>query len=163
MKLSEIKLFEEPIPTQTAEEVWAENEADSAQFITTTVYHVRPIANKKGMYEVLFDDKGKRKTYGTMNQEDLEASFAPMRPNQQPDAEGFMTYRSGDVYDAFKYGGDPVKVELGATKDEDAAGGQTVKLAKGDFMLRQDNGDEFTYTVEKANYFSNQYVKKTGS
>lgn len=161
MRLSEIKLFEEPIPTQTAEEVWAENESEATQFITTTVYHVRPISDKKGMFEVLFDDKGKRKTYGTMNQEDLDASFAPMRPNQQPDAEGFLTYRSGDVYDAFKYGGDPVKVTLSASKDEDVPGGQTVKLSKGDFMLRQDNGDEFTYTVEKANYFSNQYVKKT--
>lgn len=163
MKLSEIKLFEEPIPTRSAEELWDENESNSAQFITTTVYYVRPIEGKKGTLEVLYDDKGKRKTYGTMSQEDLDASFAPMRPNQQPDAEGFLTYRSGDVYDAFKYSGDPVKVELGASKDEDAAGGQTVKLSKGDFMLRQDNGDEFTYTVEKANYFSNQYVRKSGS
>lgn len=163
MKLSEIKLFEEPIATRTAEELWEENEGDSAQFITTTVYYVRPIEGKKGMFEVLFDDKGKRKTYGTMNQEDLDASFAPLRPNQQPDAEGFTTYRSGDVYDAFKYNGDPVKVALGASADSDSPGGLTVKLSKGDFMLRQDNGDDFTYTVEKANYFSNSYIKKSGS
>jgi hypothetical protein len=161
MKLSEITLLEEPIPTRTAEELWSENEGDSAQFITTTVYYVRPIEGKKGTFEVLYDDKGRRKTYGTMSQEDLDASFAPMRPNQQPDAEGFLTYRSGDVYDAFKYAGDPVKVALSASADEESPGGLTVKLSKGDFMLRQDNGDEFTYTVEKANYFSNSYVKKT--
>lgn len=161
MKLSEITLLEEPIPTRTAEELWGENEGDSAQFITTTVYYVRPIEGKKGTFEVLYDDKGRRKTYGTMSQEDLDASFAPMRPNQQPDAEGFLTYRSGDVYDAFKYAGDPVKVSLSASADEESPGGLTVKLSKGDFMLRQDNGDEFTYTVEKANYFSNSYVKKT--
>lgn len=161
MKLSEIKLFEEPIQTRAAEELWSENEGDASQFITPTVYFVRPIAGKKGMFEVLFDEQGKRKTYGTMNQEDLDASFAPMRPNQQPDAEGFVTYRSGDVYDAFKYGGDPVKVSLGTSKDEEAPSGVVVKLSKGDYMLRQDNGDEFTYTVEKANYFSTNYVKKT--
>jgi hypothetical protein len=161
MKLSEIKLFEEPIETKTAEDLWSENSGDSAQFITTTIYYVRPISEKKGMFEVLYDEGGKRKTYGTMNADDLAASFAPMRPNQQPDAEGFSTYRSGDVFDAFKYNGDPVKVELGASKDAESAGGLTAKLNKGDFLLRQDNGDEFTYTVEKANYFANQYTKKT--
>ena len=156
MKLSEIKLFEEPIETKSAEDLWSENEGDSAQYITTTTYFVRPISGKNGMYEVLYDEAGKRKTYGTMNKEDLDAAFAPMRPNQQPDAEGFLTYRSGDVYDAFKYNGDPVKVTLSG--EESPA--QTVKLAKGDFLLRQDSGNEFTYTVEKANYFSNQYVRK---
>ncbi|WP_407303742.1 hypothetical protein [Acinetobacter sp.] len=161
MKLSEIKLFEEPIETRAAEELWQENGSEAAEYITTTVYFVRPISDKKGMYEVLYDEQGKRKTYGTMNKEDLDASFALMRPNQQPDAEGFLTYRSGDVYEAFKYGGDPVKVTLGASKDDESPGGLTVKLSKGDFILRQDNGDEFTYTVEKANYFSNQYTRKT--
>lgn len=162
MKLSEIKLFEEPIETKSAEGLWSENEGDSAQYITTTVYYVRPIANKKGMFEVLYDEGGKRKSYGTMTKEDLDAAFAPMRPNQQPDAEGFLTYRSGDVYDAFKYNGDPVKVALsGSAGGETPPGGQTAKLSKGDFLLRQDNGDEFTYTVEKANYFGNLYVKKS--
>ena len=113
MKLSEIKLLmEEPIETRAAEELWSENEGDATQYITTTIYYVRPIAGKKGMFEVLYDEQGKRKSYGTMTKEDLDASFALMRPNQQPDAEGFMTYRSGDVYEAFKYSGDPVKGDL---------------------------------------------------
>lgn len=161
MKLSEIKLFEEPIQTRSAEELWSENEGDASQYITTTVYFVRPI-EKKGMFEVLYDEAGKRKSYGTMSKEDLDAAFAPMRPNQKPDAEGFLMYRSGDVYDAFKYNGDPVKVTLSASAGgETPPGGQTVKLSKGDFMLRLDNGDEFTYTVEKANYFGNNYTRKT--
>lgn len=163
MKLAEIKLLEEPIQTKDAETLWSENEGDATQYITTTVYFVRPIAGKKGMFEVLYDDKGKRKSYATMTKEDLDASFTPMRPNQQPDAEGFITHRSSDVYDAFKYNGDPVKVTLGASADtETPLAGVTVKLSKGDYLLRQDNGDEFVYTVEKANYFSNQYMKKTG-
>lgn len=161
MRLSEIRLFEEPIETKTAEDLWSENESSSAQYITTTVYFVRPIAGKKGMYEVLYDEEGKRKTYGTMNKEDLDASFALVRPNQQPDAEGFLTYRSGDVYDAFKYNGDPVKVQLGTPADSSSSADVVVRLNKGDFMLRQTTGDEFTYTVEKANYFSNAYVKKS--
>ena len=160
MKLSELKLFEDQLETKTAEDLWNENEDSSAQYITTTVYFVRPSENKKGMFEVSYDNEGKRQTYGVMNKEDLDASFALIRPNQQPDAEGYLTYRSADVYDAFKYTGDPVKVELGKPADRSSSSDIVVKLQKGDFMLRQAEGDNFTYTVEKANYFSNQYVKK---
>jgi hypothetical protein len=161
MKLHELKLFEEPIQTRSAEEIWAELGSDASQFITTTVYYVRPLRGDANRYEVLFDDKGKRKPYGVMDEEDLNAAFAPIRPNQRPDAEGFLAYRSADVYDAFKYGGDPVKVTLGASTDGENPGGQTVKLNKGDYLLRQDDGNDFTYTVERANFFDNNYTKKT--
>jgi len=36
-----------------------------------------------------------------------------------------------------------------------------VLMNKGDYLLRQTSGDNFIYTVEKANYFDNGYVKKT--
>ena len=159
MKLSELKLFEEPIQTMTAEDVWSQGGDDVAQYITTTVYHVRPVEGAANKYEVLFDINGKRKSYGTLDQEDLQAAFAPMRPNQKPDAEGFLTYRSADIYQAFKYTGDPVKVVI----DKASAGetnGQTVKLSTGDYLLRQDDGSDFIYSVERDSYFSNGYVKK---
>jgi len=159
MKLHEIKLFEEPVPTRTAEEVWGEGEGEAAQYITTTVYYVRPLEGEKDQYEVLYDDRGKRKTYGKMDEEDLDAAFAPVRANQRPDAEGFTQYRSADLYSAFKYGGSPCKVSI---EDPQAgeAGPQTVKLNTGDWMLRQDDGKDFIYTVERANYFDNSYTKK---
>lgn len=159
MRLSEIKLYEEPIQTRAAEEIWGEGESGAAQYITTTVYYVRPIQGEADQFEVLYDDKGKRKTYGKMDQEDLEAAFAPMRANQKPDAEGFTTYRSADVFDAFKYTGEPVKVTL-TDATEGTAPGQTVKLNSGDWLLRQDDGNNFIYTVERANYFDNNYTKK---
>lgn len=162
MKLAEIKLLEEPIPTRSAEELWAENGNEAAQYITTTIYYAKPVAGNKDMFDVLYDEQGKRKKYGTMNEDDLKAAFAPLRPNQKPDAEGFMSYRSADVYDAFKYSGDPVKVALGEAPVEGGAPvGDTVKLNKGDYLLRQDDGDNFIYTVERANFFDNGYVKKT--
>jgi len=159
MKLSELKLFEEPVQTRTAEEVWQEGGADASQYITTAVYYVRPIKGEQDKYEVLVDQNGTRKTYGTMDEEDLNAAFAPMRPNQKPDAEGFTTYRSADVYQAFKYGGDPIKVTIEKAPDGEEDG-QTVKLSTGDYLLRQDDGNDFVYSVERANYFDNGYIKK---
>lgn len=161
MKLSEIRLFEEPIPTRSAEELWSENEGESAQYITTTIYYVKP-TEKKDQFEVQYDDAGKRKRYGVLSKEDLTAAFTPIRPNQKPDAEGFVQHRSADVFDAFKYTGSPVKVVLSgdAPLDGEAPAGETVKLSNGDYMLRQDTDDEFVYTIEKANFFDNGYVKK---
>lgn len=162
MRLAEIKLLEEPIPTSSAEELWAENGGEAAQYITTTIYYAKPVEGSKGMFDVLYDEHGKRKKYGTLSEDDLNAAFAPIRPNQKPDAEGFLSYRSADVYDAFKYAGDPVKVVLGeAPAEGEAPVGDTIKLNKGDYLLRQDDGDNFVYTIEKANFFDNGYVKKT--
>jgi hypothetical protein len=162
MKLSEIKILkEEPIPIRSAEELWQENGSDGTQYITTTVYFARPVQGKRDAYDVFYDQQGKRKKYGTMNEEDLNAAFAPLRPNQKPDAEGFLSYRSADVYDAFKYSGDPVRVTLGEEPPEEAAAADTVKLNRGDYLLRQDDGKNFTYSIEKDAYFSNGYTKKT--
>lgn len=159
MKLSEIKLLEEPITTRTSEEIWDEGSGDAAQYILTTVYYVRPLQGEADQFEVLYDDQGKRKPYGKMDKEDLEAALTPMRANQRPDAEGFLTYRSADLYDAFKYNGDPVKVTI-EKAPEGEANGQTLKLNKGDWLLRQDDGNDFVYTIERANYFDNKYTKK---
>jgi len=159
MKLSEIKLLEEPVQTRTAEEVWQEGGTDAAQYITTAIYYVRPVKGEADKYEVLVDQNGTRKTYGVMDEEDLNASFAPMRANQKPDAEGFTTYRSADVYQAFKYGGDPIRLTIDKAPDGEEDG-QTVKLSTGDYLLRQDDGTDFVYSVERANYFDNGYVKK---
>lgn len=162
MKLSEIKrLFEEPIEVKEAADLWSENEGDAASYITSTVYYVKPSDAKKGFFDVTFDDDNdKRKLYGTISKDDLDAAFTPLRGNQSADAEGYLQYRSADVYDAFKYGGDPVKVNLGEDPD-DKSSPAVVLMNKGDYLLRQTSKNDFTYSVEKANYFDNGYVKKT--
>jgi hypothetical protein len=158
MKLQELKLFEEPIETRQAEELWDENESDSNTYITTTVYYIKPHPKSDDRFDVFYDENGTRKLYGTLKGEDVSASFAPVRPNQKPDAEGYLTYRSGDVYDAFKYNGEPVKVVLATGKDGKA--GSTAKLNKGDYLLRLDDGNNFTYSVEPGAKFDNSYTKK---
>jgi len=57
----------------------------------------------------------------------------------------------------------PNRTELIHAKITDIATGpeqQTVKLSTGDYLLRQDDGNDFVYSVERANYFDNGYVKK---
>ena len=61
--------------------------------------------------------------------------------------------------DAFKYEGDPVKVTIDKAPEGEESG-QTLKLNKGDWLLRQDEGNDFVYTIERANYFDNNYSKK---
>lgn len=152
MKLHELKLFEEPIPSTTAEQLWQENGEGSAQFISKSIFLARPSEEKEGEYEVYSEQGNKRKLYGVLSEEDFESAFTQLRPNEKPDVEGFLTYRFADVYDAFKYGGDTIKVTL--------SDGVVEKLSKGDYLLRQESGDEFIYTIEKANYFDNNYMKK---
>ncbi len=161
MKLHEIKplrLYEEPIPTQDAEEVWSSNASDAASYITSVVYDVKPTPGRSGTFDVTFDKNGRRQLYGSISKEDLNAAFTPLRRNQMPDAEGYLQYRSSVVYDAFKYGGDPVKVNLGEQPDGDA---ETVLMNKDDYLLRQTTGSDFTYTIEKSDYFDLNYVKKS--
>jgi hypothetical protein len=153
MKLSEIKLFEQPIQTVSAEDLWTQNASASAEYITTTIYYVKPAQGKSDSFEVMFDEDGSRKQYGVMNKSDLDAAFAPIRPNQSPDAEGYIMYRSSDIFDAFKNTGDPVLVTLDSSPE-------TTKLNIGDYLLRHATGKDFTYTVERADYFDNSYVKK---
>lgn len=160
MKLTELKLFEGPIATITAEEAWAAGESTMAQYISATLYFVRPVTTgDKSKFEVMFDENGRRKLYATMDKEDLDASFTPVRPNQTPDAEGFIQYRTADAYDAFKWTGDPVKVTIQNSID----GGRnfTVKVNRGDWLLRQDDGSNFVYTVERDSYFNNNFIRKT--
>lgn len=156
MKLHELykfKITEEAIPIVPVKDLWDENEGNSKQYISATIYLAKLIPGKKNTLEVVFDEHGKRKRYGIMSDIDFNAAFVLLRPNQQPDAEGFLEYRSTDVYDAVKYTGDLTRVEI-----ED--GVPPEKLNTGDYLLRQDKGASFVYTIEKSAFFDNGYVRK---
>jgi hypothetical protein len=147
-----LNLREEAIEVRLASDVWKEGKDETKTFITTEVFYVREIKDSDPTkYEVYSDKENKRKLVGKMDKEDLEASYVPVRATQSEDAEGYKMYRSSDEVEAFKYDGDTIKVDLE---------GQTSKLKKGDYLIRQSDENEFTYTVESAKYFEADYVEK---
>lgn len=153
MNLHKQIMVEETIPTTSAEDLWAQNSGDVGQYITTKIFQVLPITNKNiTKYTVYLDSENKRTLIGNMNQTKLDKSYTPVRPNQKPDAEGFTTYREIAEYEAFKYMGDTTKVTISDKT--------TVKLNKGDYILRQTAADNFVYSIELARYFDQYYTKK---
>lgn len=154
MKLHHIKpLNEEKIPVRPAEELWTENEELVKTYTPTTIYLVKDVEVDGDTQHQVFTEKGDRKVeYGTLSTADLEAGFTPLRSGDRADAEGYVKYReSGDV-EAVKYAGETVKVELDASSKE--------KLEKGDYLIRSSDDEDFTYHVEKAKDFDQEYVEK---
>ena len=139
------RLAEEAIEVQSAENIWKENKGDAKRYISNTVYFVRPAGEK---YEVTIEKNGKREPFATLSRIDLEKSFTPMRPNQNPDAEGFIQYRDVDEVEAFPYTEDTLKLNTGAL------------LRKGDYLVRKIDEDDFIYEVQKAKDFETAYTKK---
>ncbi len=147
MKLHELKsLREEALETKTAEDLWDESGADAAEYISTTEYAVRPMKDTKPTtYEVFKTVGDSRKPYGKFDAAELAKTLTPMRPNQSPDAEGFVAYRDPAKVEAFKFTGEPCKLQL-----DDK---QTVQLGKGDYLMRTVSGSSFKYTTEDAATF----------
>lgn len=75
----------------------------------------------------------------------------PIRANQTPDAEGFVTYTDPTEVEAFKYDGEPIRVKL-----DDS---QTVQMNKGDYLVRTVRGNNFEYNVEAASDFESTLKK----
>jgi hypothetical protein len=147
-----LSLREEAIEVKPADEVWTENKDEANTYVPTATYVVRKIkSSDPTRYEVFVDKDSKRTLVGKMDGAKLEAGYAPVRPNQTPDAEGFTTYRENLDLEAFKYTGDTIKVDLD---------GEKKTLAKGDYLLRHTEDDEFTYSVEAAEDFESDYAEQ---
>lgn len=148
--LSELlTLREEAIQTQLPEDVWGENKDSVKTYVTTVVYSVKEVEDSSPKkWEVFKDVDGKRKQVGTFDTAELEELYEPVRANQKPDAEGYTLYRDAGEVEAFKYEGDTTKLE------------GVKKLHKGDYLIRQEADDEFTYSVQSAKYFEQDYSEK---
>lgn len=144
MKLNEL-ITEEAIEVLSAEEVWKNGTVTT--FIPTSIYSARKEEGKWAVYK----EDGKRKLVDRFDSAAFEELYAPVRPNQKPDAEGFKTYRDNVEIEAVKYDGDTVKVSIGSG---------TKKLRKGNYLVRQEGEDSFSYTVRDAKYFESDYEVK---
>lgn len=150
MKLFEIKNLQESIEVLPAQQVWDQNSESSTTFISRTVYLGRQNDSEK--FEVYIETGGKRKLYATMSETDFVQAFTKINNSSQPDVEGFEKYRDASDIEAIKYSGETVKL--------DAGHGKTLKLSKGDYLIKSDDGDDFVYFVETSTNFEGEYVKK---
>ena len=138
-------LKEEALATQNAEDLWAENKDSAAEYRGSTTYEVRKVKDSEpAKFEVFAVNGTSRKPYGKMDAAQLKSALTPIRPNQNPDAEGFTTYVSNDKVEAYQHGGDPMKVMLGKVG---------ARLNKGDYLVRTNDGNDFQYSVEPASSF----------
>ncbi len=147
-----LSLREEAIETQLASDIWKEAKDSVKTFVPNAVYMVKKVKDSDPTkYEIYNDKDSKRKLVATMDAEELEDNYSPVRANQKEDAEGFTIYRDSTEVEAFKYDGDTIKVDLE---------GSTETLKKGDYLLRQVEGDEFTYSTQSAKTFESDYSEK---
>lgn len=147
-----LSLREEAIETKLASDIWKEAGDSAATYVTNAVYMVKKVEDSDpAEYEVYHDTDGKRRLVATMDAEELEDSYTPVRANQKEDAEGFTIYRDTNEVEAFKYDGDTIKVDLEGSKET---------LKRGDYLLRQVDEDEFTYSVQSAKTFEADYSEK---
>ena len=148
MKLHEIKnlsLSEEELETKSAEDLWGENGDAAAAYASTTQYQARQIPDTSPpKYEAFIVLSDKRKPYGEFTLPEFRKALKPIRPNQTPDAEGFMAYVDPQNVDAFKYTGQPVQVSID---------GQLLTMNTGDYMVRSVKGSSFEYSVEVSSDF----------
>lgn len=147
-----LSINEEAIETIKAADIWKENKDSAVTYVPNAVYMVRVVPDTEPTeYEVFSDVSGKRKLVAKMDPEELEDNYVPVRANQKEDAEGFTLYRDAEEVEAFKFEGDTSKIDLE---------GSTETIKKGDYLIRQTDEDEFTYSVQKAKYFEDNYTEK---
>ena len=144
-----IKVKEEALETIDAEELWSSG--DAATYVSNAAYLVRPIKGTVPTeYEVFSVVGDKRKMFGKFNAVELKRTLKPIRPNQTPDAEGFITYTDPAKVEAFKYDGEPAKVQI-----DDSV----VQISKGDYVVRTVKGNNFEYHIEDSGDFESTLKK----
>ena len=147
-----LSLREEAIEVVKAADLWKDNKDNVQTFVPNAVYSVKKVEDATPTeYEIYSDTSGKRKLVATMNAEELEDNYVPVRANQKEDAEGFTFYRDAEEVEAFKYEEDTVKIDLE---------GSTETLKKGDYLIRSAQDDEFIYSVQASKYFEDDYTEK---
>jgi hypothetical protein len=113
-------------------------------------YLVKPSEKKSGTFDVYVDKNNRRTLYASVSKAELASTYEIVRADDKPDGEGYVRYRMSDELEAAQYTGEPVNLTVGTS---------TVRLKKGDYLVRSTSGDDFTYSVEPEKFFDSTYVK----
>jgi len=148
-KTKSFSLSEEALETKSAEDLWNDNKDSVKSYSTNTTYAVRALPDTSPTkYEVFSIIGDQRKLIGKFDSATLNKKFKPIRPNQKPDVEGFITYVDPAETEAIQYGGDPTKIEF----DD----GSTQQIEKGDFLIRAVQGSKFSYEIKPESDFETE-------
>lgn len=142
MKLQEFKLTESAGGKN--KKLFDENESVIGSYVKRQLYDLRPAeAGEKVQVSVA----GKQKSTVTAKEgdyvlrphddleqsdlidgEDFQGTYQQIQPNDQPNAEGFITYREIGEYEAFSYSGEDVYIFTDWNTKQ--------KLKAGDYLVR---------------------------
>jgi hypothetical protein len=148
-----LSLREEEMETKLASDVWKDSKESANEYVTNVTYEAREIPDSNPTKYEVYTVKGKtRKLVGKFSTEDFEAAYVEVRKDQEEDVEGYKTYRDAGDIEALQYDGDTITLDL--ETDE------MVKLEKGDYLIRQAEGTNFTYAVETTKDFEDDYVEQ---
>lgn len=143
------QLFEE-IETREAADVWSEISSSSNTYMPNQIFQVRPSDDKRGMFDVFIDTNNRRSLHSSVSKSELDKTYDVIRPSDKPDGEGYIAYRLKDELEAAPYSGEPVNLTIGSS---------TVRLKKGDYLVRSAMGNDFTFSVEPKTFFNDTYTK----
>lgn len=147
-----LNLHEAELEVLPIEEYWGQHEGETTECVPSTIYLVKELDGRStGYYQVYIEAQGKRKGPDQISKYQLDNNFTPVRPNQKPDAEGFMLYQSAKIVEAVKHSGPPIKLENGNIV-------QIIK--KGDYVVKQFDKNKFIFSIEKPSFFENSFSKK---
>lgn len=148
MKLSEIKrlMEDQKYETTTAEELW--ETLTPAHYKSAGVFLVRPAP--KGGFEVMTDAVGTREVVEVIDNNTLNDKYIEIRPGDQPDAEGYTKYQLSGEYEAAKYDGDTVDVDMGDGEHE--------RLTRGDYLMRVEGPKGYLFSFARGSLFDKNFI-----
>lgn len=150
MLLHEIRrsvLAEEESSTVPASKFWEDNKSSAKTYVVRRVFYVK--ANESGKYDVFFvQPNNQKQKLDSLSKADLDVGYAKSSPDQQPDAEGYQTYRSNKKVTGIQNKEDDVILVIN---------GKPVPFVKGDYLIKSIIGTAFAYKVLNEVKFKSEF------
>lgn len=138
------------------------NSGEVQFYVRKSLFNIRPankgeevkvngktIKAKAGQYIIRNNDNINK--LDIIDEEDFYSMFEPVRPNQNPDSEGFITYVNTEEIEAIKYKGEKKTI-----KNE---WGEDMFITNNDYLIRPVDAPD-TYSIMTTGEFNDIYKKK---